>query len=309
MTLGFTRRLGNRGSVRVDGIYRKFHDFYMVRKDMSTGKVTNDVGQVFDLGIFQNEDDLLKREYKGANFQLTYRPLDALQFGTFYSIGEAKGNVEGETGASGPVSSSLRSYPEYFDVAWSAPEGELFGSIRHKARAWLSYDLPVPSAIGRLSVGVLQQYRSGAKYGAAGTIDTRRYVTNPGYETPPASVTYYFTERDAFQLDALWQTDLSVNWGRRLMKDAEIFFRGTVLNVMGRDKLTNFFDAGCGTGGCISTTVQTNRQVTSLARFNPFTETPVEGTHWRYGPTFGQPLNRFAYQTPRTYQFSVGIRF
>ena len=31
-----------------------------------------------------------------------------------------------------------------------------------------------------------------------------------------------------------------------------------------------------------------------LQAFNPFTDTPVEGTHWRKGPTFGQPANRFA---------------
>lgn len=308
-TLGFTRRLGNRGSVRVDGIYRRFHDFYATRTDLTTGKVTNDAGQTFDLGVVVNEDGLLKREYKGLNFQLSYRPVDRFHFGALYSIGKAFGNFEGETGASGPVASSILSYPEYLDARWFAPEGELLGSIRHKARVFATWDAPVPSAIGHVSLGLLQHYRSGAKYGGAGTIDTRRYVTNPGYATPPSNVTYWFTARDAFQLDDLWQTDLSLNWGRRFFKDAEIFFRGTVLNVMGRDKLTNFFDANCGTGGCISTTIQTNRQVTSLARFNPFSETPVEGVNWRKGPTFGQPLSRFAYQTPRTYQFSVGIRF
>jgi hypothetical protein len=308
-TLGFTRRLGNRGNLRVDGVYRKFNDFYATKKDLSTGKVTDDVGQEFDLGIVVNENDLLKRDYKGLNFQLSYRPVDRFHFGTLYSIGKAEGNFEGETGASGPVTSSVLSYPEYFDVAWNAPEGELFGSIRHKARLFATYDVPMPSAVGNLSVGVLQHYRSGAKYGASGLIDSRPFVANPGYETPPASVTYFFGARDAFELDALWQTDLSLNWSRRLLKDAEIFFRGTVLNVMDRDKMVNFFDAGCGTGGCVSTTVQTNRTVSSLRRFNPFTETPVEGTHWRKGPTFGQPLSRFAFQTPRTYQFSVGIRF
>jgi hypothetical protein len=82
-------------------------------------------------------------------------------------------------------------------------------------------------------------------------------------------------------------------------------------------KLTNLYgggrpgsaDAGCGTGGCIDTTIQTNRQVTSLPRFNPFTETPVEGVNWRKGTAFGQATSRFAYQTPRTYGFAVGVRF
>ncbi len=82
-----------------------------------------------------------------------------------------------------------------------------------------------------------------------------------------------------------------------------------VLNVFDNDALTNFTDAGCGTGGCINTTVQTNRQVSTLPRFNPFSETPVEGVNWRKGSTFGQATSRFAFQTPRTYNFSVGFRF
>jgi hypothetical protein len=93
------------------------------------------------------------------------------------------------------------------------------------------------------------------------------------------------------------------------VRRAELFFRGTVFNVFNRDKVTNFFDGGCGTGGCIDTTIQTNSSLSSLTRFNPFTETPVEGTHWKKGDSFGQPTSRFAYQTPRTFGFSFGVRF
>ena len=45
------------------------------------------------------------------------------------------------------------------------------------------------------------------------------------------------------------------------------------------------------------------------AAFNPFTDTPVEGMHWTLGPTFGEPSSRFAYQTPRTFRMSFGVRF
>ena len=38
ITLGVTRRLGAQGSVRVDGIYRRFHDFYITRIDSTTGQ-------------------------------------------------------------------------------------------------------------------------------------------------------------------------------------------------------------------------------------------------------------------------------
>jgi hypothetical protein len=95
-----------------------------------------------------------------------------------------------------------------------------------------------------------------------------------------------------------------------------VFFRGRVLNVMNRDAFTNATggaertgEAGCGTGGCIDTTILTNRTDSTLARFNPFTETPVEGVNWKKGTAFGNANSRYAYQYPRSFDFSVGFRF
>jgi hypothetical protein len=55
--------------------------------------------------------------------------------------------------------------------------------------------------------------------------------------------------------------------------------------------------------------VETNNDDPSLLPFNPFTETPVEGVHWRKGEDFGKPLEEDDLQLPRVYRFSVGIRF
>jgi hypothetical protein len=43
--------------------------------------------------------------------------------------------------------------------------------------------------------------------------------------------------------------------------------------------------------------------------FNPFTETPVEGVNFDFGPNFGEAQSAGDYQQPRTLRFSVGIRF
>ena len=60
----------------------------------------------------------------------------------------------------------------------------------------------------------------------------------------------------------------------------------------------------------INTSVRTNATNSTLyTRFNPFTTQPVQGVNWDLAPTFGQPLDRFAYTTPRTIQFSIGVRF
>ncbi len=157
-------------------------------------------------------------------------------------------------------------------------------------------------AFGSASVGVLQGVSSGTAYGAPGLIDTRRYVTNPGYATPPAQVTYFFQPRDAFHAENLWSTNLSLLWSRRVgLNNTEVFFRGVVLNVFDGDRLTD--------ANPINTTILTNRNSASIAPFNPFTETPVEGVHWMKGTAFGTPTSRFAYQTPRTFSFSLGVRF
>jgi outer membrane receptor for ferrienterochelin and colicin len=309
--LGVSRRLGTRGLVRLDGVFRTYGDFYAQRRDLSTGKVTDDQGNVFDLAIIENaaEGDL-ERKYKALNFQLSYKAFEDLTLGGNYSLAETTGNVDAETGPSGPVSAGIYDFPEYFDSAWTYPIGNLLTDVRHRVRAWAIWTVPVPDALGRFDLSSIYYYNSGTPYGSAGAVNTRPYVTNPGYENPPATRTYYFEPRDTYRMEDLHRVDLALNWSRRIgVKNAEIFFRGRVLNVFDADALTNFTDGLCGTGGCINTTINTNNNVASLARFNPFSETPVQGVNWTKGTSFGQATNRGAYQTPRTYDFSVGFRF
>lgn len=316
-TLGVSRRLGSRGLIRVDGVYRKFGDFYSDRTDTTTGRNTDRFGRAFDLTITENTD-AVERRYKGITTQLSYRLDDRLNLGGNYTLSRTYGTFNGETGANGPIRSSVANFPEYFNTAWGTstasggggPEGDLASDVRHKLRLWATWDAPLPSQFGRVSIGVLQFFNSGAPYGAVGNVDSRPYVTNPGYLNPPATVEYFFTARDAFRTEKLHRTDLSLNYGLRLgWKRSELFFRSTLLNVFNRQAITNFTDGGCGTGGCISTAVSTRNNSSTLVAFNPFTTAPVEGVHWAKGSTFGQPTSRFAYQTPRTLSFSVGMRF
>jgi hypothetical protein len=301
-TLGLTRRLGQRGAVRVDGIYRTYRDFYSSRTDLTTGRVTDSLGRNFDRAITENTNDL-ERIYKALNLQMSYRATPKLNLGGNYTLSKATGNVVGENVGSGPIQAGIQSYPEYFDVSWNAPVGDLSVDQRHRVRLWATWDLPLPSSAGSFSLGLLEQVASGTPYGASGAVDTRPFVTNPGYLTPPASVTYFFTARDAFHTDSTSRTDLALNYshGLGLGKRGEVFFRGTVLNLfnqMGIEDINN-----------LNTTVLTRNNNSTLQAFNPFSTAPVEGTHWRKGDTFGQPTSRFAYQTPRTLGFSIGVRF
>jgi outer membrane receptor protein involved in Fe transport len=304
---GATRRLGSKGLVRVDALYRDFQDFYSTRVDPGTGKVTNALGQQLDVRILENTNDVARR-YWGINSQFSYRAAERLNLGGNYTLSRTWGNVDGENAASGPVSSTPNFYGEYTQARWNRREGDLGTDQRHKVRAWAVYDVPVPSALGRVNVSVLQHFNSGLAYGAvggvnrAGAVDPRPFVTNPGYVTPLAEAVYFFTDRDAFRTANSTRTDISLNLSRKLgFHRSELFVQAHVVNL--------FDEAAVVNPSFVSTRVLSAGNSTAYQRFNPFTETPVEGVHWAKAADFGQPTSRFAYQTPRTVRFSVGVRF
>jgi hypothetical protein len=315
-TLGIARKLGSHGLARVDGVYRKYHDFYSDRVDLSTGKVSAN-GQSFDLDITENNNTQIQKDYKGLNFQVSYRAGQRLTLEGNYTLSETNGNFDGETGPSGPVTAAPLLYPEYRAAFFNYPVGDLLVDVRHRARFWAIYDVPLSASAGKLSVGALQIIAAGTPYGSLGTVDPRPFVTNPGYLTPPASVNYYFQPRDQFHMANVFRTDFSLNYSHTvgIGKRSELFARAILLNAWNRLVVSDYTDSGyggdpgCGTGGCINTTILTARNSRNLQRFNPFTGTPVQGVNWNYGPLFGQPTNRWAYGLPRVYQFSVGVRF
>ena len=304
-TVGVSRRLGSRGLLRADVIRRNYGGFYGSRTDTTTGQISNDIGETFDLTLVENTD-AVTRNYTALSLQSAYRVGTRVTLGGNYTLSKLYGNINGENVNSGPLTSSILQFPEYFDPAWSFPEGHLSGDQRHRVRAWASLDLPVPSRVGRLSIGLLQQVQSGTPYGAVGTIRTQPFVTNPGYLEPPDTVNFFFTARDQFRTEAMRRTDLSVNYARRLpgAGRGELFVNAHVLNLF------NQFQIFDNSGNAINTTVLTaTDDAERFAPFNPFTTTPVQGTHWDYGEQFGQPIAADAYTLPRTFRFSVGVRF
>lgn len=322
-SLSATKRLGGKGLIRADLVRREGHDFYVARTDLSTGRVTTPTGSQADLQVIENEDELLERTYNGLHTQFQYRITDRLNVAGNYTLSQAEGNWNGETGPSGPVRSGIRSFPEYFDVAWNAPKGALEVDQRHRLRVFATYDI-FKTEHHSLNVGFLQRYSSGLPYGANGTISlldatTRQpFVANPGYAVPPTSVGYWFTDRDAFRTDDTYPTDLSLNyaflWGA-FGKQFEIFFQPEVLNVFDQEGVE-----------LINTAILTSLTAGSgLLTFNPFTDTPVESVpsgqvnaagnpiftpgHWRKGANFGKDVVPTDFQTDRTFRFSVGVRF
>jgi len=297
-TAGATRKLGAFGEVRVDGIYRNYGNFYSNRVDLTTGRVTNSVGQTFDLSVVGNTHDL-SRTYRAMRAQVSLRPMSAVTIGANYTVSKASGNFDGEAfPGGGQVTATSDAYPQYTQASWNRPMGDLSIDQRHRLRGWATIRVPLGSRADDVSVGLNEWIDSGTAYGAVGAIDTRPYVQNPGYVNPPATEAYYFNARDAFRTAATSHTDMAIVYAHRVNK-VELFIRGTVVNV--------FNQAGISNGGAVDQSILTANNASALLRFNPFTTAPVRGVNWDYGPNFGKPLTRLAYQAPRTAGFSLGF--
>lgn len=296
LTFGFSKRLGSRGLVRADVVLRDWEDFYGERTNLDTGQTADGIDDVTLLGNFNTG---IEREYRGLISQLRYRASDKLTFNINYTLSNTEGNFLGETRNSGPVATSAESYPQYREARWNYPTGDIRVDQRHTLRAWAIYDL-ISNERHRLSVSWLENYFSGQPYGANRTIDPSDFVDNPGFLDPPTSVTYFFTDRDAFHTDNIHRSDISLNYSFALNawnRQIEFFVQPEVLNVFGEDGVID------------PQGLDDNEGLTLLDSFNPFTETPVEGVHWERSATFGMALNEDDFQDPRTFRLSVGFRF
>ncbi len=326
ITFGFGTQVGTSGFLRADVISREWSQFYGISRDRSTGQAKDPAGRSVDIGYIENQTDGLVREYRGVDLQGSYKLLRRFTLGGNYTWAELEGNVEGETSNNATVLVTNNNYPEYTRFARNQPVGYLSADIRHRANLWLQYDVPTP--VGILNLSLLERFHSGQAYSAIGTIDVRQSATNlptgivnPGYATPPSSVTYYFSDRGDFRLDDITSTDLAINYSIPISK-LNLFINADLINALGEEGLED--------PTFIRTTVRTRRNGATFANpggtaaraaaFNPFTDTPREFVAGVSNPTdgvynfakdvnFGKAITPAAYQTPRTYRFSVGLRF
>jgi len=316
--VGVSRQLGGRGSMRVDFVYRDFRDFYATRTDTATGRVTDPIAGTFDLTLIENTD-IVDRSYKGVTFQAGYRVGTRVELGGNYTLSKASGSFDGETSASGPVTTDLLSFPEFVEARWNSPEGALSIDQRHRVRLWGTYQIPV-GRFGGFDIGAVQTLESGVPYPALGPINTIPYAPanlylNPSGNRPDGLWDYYFSARDAYKTEPNYRTDLAINYSYRPgLGSLQLFFHADILNVFNVFKLcgcgnTVFSNGGTTNVAGINQGILTAANSPTMQAFNPFTETPVEGVHWAKRPNFATAVNQFSYTTPRVFRFSFGARF
>jgi hypothetical protein len=308
MTLGAGTSIGTRGYARADVVRRDWKYFYTSYRDMTTGKATDQFGNQFDRSIIRSDDQLYDREYTGVQTQFNYRLFDRLNVGGTYTWSRLVGNVTGENSGSGPLVGVAGENPEYRRAEWNYPMGYLTGDQRHRAKVWTSYDLPTP--IGAFNISLLQNFDSGTRVSLDGSVDPKPYVTNPGYLDLPSSVDYFFGGRGNVKGEDLHRTDLAVNYKLGVFRGIELFIQPEVINLFNNQGVENIDGSVLTAVQCTgSSTQDTDCPAGGLARFNPFTEQPVEGVHWIKEPGFGVPDSEGDYQQARTFRFSVGVRF
>jgi Carboxypeptidase regulatory-like domain/TonB dependent receptor len=312
---GVSRQIGNRGVVRADFSYRDYRDFYSLRIDTSTGTVVDPLGNKLDLAIVENTNDL-KRRYSGVTLSANYHLGRRTDLGGNYTLSHLWGNFDGENTNSGPMFADAFQYPEYRQLSWYAPEGDLAADQRHRSSMWINYGVP---GLEDLTVSLLQDLTSGVPYGGVGTVDARSFVTpNPGYVTPQGAATelYYYTPRDAFRTESSRRTDFSASYVHGIgmaTRKLELFVQAQVLNLFNKSDLCGCGADVFGNGGSVylSRIGQSilSAGTGSFAKFNPLTTAPVQGTNWNYGSNFGTALSRLAYTSPRTFRMTFGVRF
>jgi hypothetical protein len=323
-SIGYGGNIGTRGYFRADLLHRKWNDFYILRQDLTTGKANLPAPSTrqVDQGVIETGDADLERNYNGIQTQAQYRLTDRISFGGNYTWSKLRGNIEGEQfnnatvlagcngGTSVPGSDSGFCAPEYQNFEQNHPVGYLSGDVRHRGSLWAQYNLGTP--VGKFNFSVLERFHSGLPYSAAAAIDVRQSATlptgivNPGYVTPPSRVWYYFGERGQYRTDSITSTNVAINYELPLVRGAQLFIQTDFINI--------FNEAGVeypatSVGAVIDQTVLVRRTSTALTAFNPFTTTPVEGVNFQKSANFGKPTNRQAYQDPREYRVSFGIRF
>jgi hypothetical protein len=295
-SIGVGAALGTRGYARADVILRNWDNFYTSYRDRSTGQVTDEFGTTYDLSIIRSDNAVYDREYTGVQTQFNYRFFERLTLGGTYTWSRLVGNVTGEDSGSGPLVGVAGEYPEYRRAEWNFPMGYLTGDQRNRAKVWAAYDLPTP--VGDFNISVLQNFDSANRTSIDGSIDPRPYVDESlGYLDPPASISYFFGGRGSITTDDIFRTDLAVNYKLQL-GGVQLFAQPEVINLFDAQGVTSYDEE-----------VLTNVDDETLEPFNPFTETPVEGVHWRKGPNFGRPNSEGDFQQARTFRFSVGVRF
>ena len=313
IALGYGRTFGQTGTAQITLVSREWSSFFTLGTDAAADPLEMPNGDVYDRRFLSTEDEGLKREYKSVQVQGSYQRGRLMAAGN-YTYATLRGNVETGSGGGSPTPqfSPVSYFREFTTYPQNAPMGYLDGDVRHTANGWLI--LQLPGDRHRMTVSLLERFHTGRPYNMKSTINLRDVGPNPGYATNSFLGQYYFVPRGSLRMDDVTSTSVALHYSLQLAR-FELLAQGNVINVFNQQALEN--PAG------VQSFVLTSLYDPNLARFNPFTTTPIECpagvstsspqckgiTHYKKLEGFGEVTNPVAYQQPRTYTVSFAVRF
>ena len=278
---------GNRGSATVSYInrdYRNIWDGFVGGQGVQTVPVPGRPETFdFDTTIWTDTAQA-KRTYEAIVLEGDYRPGPRWEIGGNWTYSELEGNTETFNFTLGGFGSAIGAYPRSRPEANAVPDGSLVDDIRHRLNAWTSYRFDLGRA-GALVLGGLGRYRSGMTWSR---IATAEFSADPEGEYVNAAgspYTFFFDGRGNNEFDDWWSVDVSARYQFSIFKALQGWVKATVTNVFDNSALVQFDTSGIGDYNDPA---------------NP---------QWTPSPTFGEVRGPEDYQTPRLYQFTVGLVF
>ena len=330
-SIGFSTRLGNSGNLRLDYVNRNYKDFYiqgtLYNADGTPQTVNDSFGNSYDMSQITNTSSILTRKYNGIHVSASYRLSDSINLGGNYTWSTLKGNFNGENGGSGPVPGNTILYPEYKAFAQYNPSGYLAADQRHRLRVYGVWDI-LNTKHNRLSFSVMESYLSAPDISAVGNICNQRplnYVTNPGYSSPPSTVSATTSARAARTAWTPRPPRTSRSPTRSCSRcsaatSSSTWSRASPTSSTSTPSTTRRASRRRSTPPLTPATVWRRSTRSPPSRSRARRATPPRSAR-RWAPTtssstdFGQPLTpttsttQGAYQLPRTIILSLGVRF
>ena len=293
-----------------------FEDFILAGNGFTTVQVPGSTIAFNVDNVVIGNTDSMKKDYAAIQILGQYRPFSRWTTQLNYTR-ELKndGNFVGEAGNQPGNASLFGDRPELYDPQRHYPSGRLPGYQKDRIRWFNTLSVPL-RRFGMMDLGLIYNYDSPLTFSfaaggvplTAAQIAARNATT---YKTPPSSTTIFFGDRGTGTFRSTQSLDLAMTYSLPLFGSRVApWVKFQMSNVTNRDAFTSW-----------TTTVVHDPNSPKDAKFglptgflrcnvDPDPLDPTKKvTAGCGGATFGQATGAGNYQTPRTWDWSVGLRF
>jgi hypothetical protein len=290
-----------------------FEDFILSSNGFTNIKVPNSpINFNADNVVIGNTDDM-ERKYSALQFLAQYRPFARWTTQLNYTRElENDGNFVGEAGNQPGNASLFGDRPEMYDENIHYPTGRLPGYQKDRIRWFNTFNVPLRK-FGMLDIGMILNYDSPLtfSYTATNPLTAAQVAARNGanggvgYKVTPSTTTIFFGERGSGTFRSQQSLDLALTYALPLFGSRVApWVKAQMTNVTNRDALLQW-----------NTNLVVDPNSPKEAKFGLPTgflkcgiDTPAT-TAGCGNVTFGNPNASGNYQTPRQWDFSLGLRF